>query len=337
MSKKIGSWIFALIVLLLIAPVQEAQAATGATFSLSPELTDARSKQSGYFDIVTTGGSTVELHAKLTNLTNSAKKIRVELTNAYTTNAGQVAYNPGAQADSTAEHTLSQLGPAGQVYTLAADESKDVAVKLQVPKDGLNGEVVGALYAQDLKTYGGKGKGMNLNNRFAMYTAVVVRTSTAYVHPDLRLTRVKTGTQDGQAAVLATVQNTQPQMFGQMTIESKVYRIGAKEPLLTSKKTNYAMAPNSHFVYATRVKKALRSGTYRLELTAKSGTRMWHLHKQFKVSRQAARRVNKVANLKTGPQVAAWVIWLVAVLAVIIIILLVLVLRRHPRKKGHRR
>ncbi|MFD1393950.1 DUF916 and DUF3324 domain-containing protein [Lacticaseibacillus jixianensis] len=333
MLKKFLYWLTGMVALIGIAPAVPVAAANGASFSIKPVFTDAASAKENYFDLLVRPGQTISLPVNVTNVSGVATTVRVSVADAYTGDNGQVGYAPNHRTDDSAQYRLSVLASAPVTLKLAKGATKQAKFTVQVPKGGFKGELVGSLYAADPKAYGGSGSGLSLKNKFAMYTAIVLRTSPQYVSPDLKLRQVKVGIQNGQAAVLATLQNYRPQMFGQMSVHTKVYQAGSKKPVLTRDVSGYAMAPNSHFNFGTMTDHAFTAGRYTLDLLATSGTRRWHFRRQFQVTQKQAADVNRAASLKMAAPFPWWLLILVIGLALLVLLLIFLLWRRRKQDR----
>ncbi|OUC70262.1 hypothetical protein LPCP272_02294 [Lacticaseibacillus paracasei] len=171
---------------------------------------------------------------------------------------------------------------------------------------------------------------MAINNKFAMLVGVVLQTSEAKVAPELKLMDVKPGTQDNQASVLATIQNIKPRLFGEMTLDGKVYRQGSKDPYLTRSEKGWSFAPNSHFDYAIFSKEALAPGTYTLDLTVKGADKTWHWRRNFTITQQQADVIEE--KLGRAPQ-TPWLWIIIAIILALVILILLWLIWRQRRKR----
>lgn len=94
---------------------------------------------SNYYDLVVKPGTTQNLSLSVTNRTAEVRHVRLSVTDAWSQSNGQVSYSPGAPADDSAEHRLTDLGPAPMTLTLAPKEVKTVTVPLKIPRMGSGG------------------------------------------------------------------------------------------------------------------------------------------------------------------------------------------------------
>lgn len=330
--KKLRWWLAGLVMVVmavLAVGTQSVHAASGASFTIAPVLTDSQvGTEDGYFNLMLKPGQEETLAVTVTNLTGKTKRIRVTPTTAGTSNSGQLSYVPGLPTDTSAQYRLSDLMDKGTTITLQPHHASRVSFKLKVPSDGIRGQLLGAIYARDLAGYKQGGTGVTVVNKFAMVIGVMARTSDKEYAPDLKLMGVRPGVQSNQAAVIARVQNNQPRLFGSMKMVAKVTRKGQSKVLLKRTETNMSMAPNSHFDYGVYSKKALSAGTYTLTLTATAHQWHWQFKRNFTITGKQAAKVNKQTNLKPESHFP-WLWVVIGVLVVIILVLLILLLKRR--------
>lgn len=306
--------------------------AQGASFALRP-VYNAESKQVAYFNISAKPGETVTLAADVINEANTTKTIKVSINDAYTTYAGQVAYDPAGPRDNSAKYRLTELTQKPQTVKLNAGEQRRVTFTIPVPKNGFQGELAGSFYAIDTQSYQKSTQGkMTVGNKYAMYSAIILRTSQKYVTPELKMPKLDMGMQAGSAAILATLQNIKPQMFGKMNISAKVYKDDGKKAIISREVNNYSMAPNSHFAFGVYSSHAFTEGKYTIDLTAKSGVKTWHFRKSMTVTQAKADKVNRAASLKVPNRFPWWILIVIGLLLLIIILLLILLLKRRKKE-----
>lgn len=323
-------WVLLGIFALMIVPLHPVQA-VGSSFTIQPVYPDDTSKGRGYYDMTVKPDTTVPLSIVVRNITDSTKQLKVSVADAYSANNGQVAYDPNGPRDDSAKLRLSDLAGKPVMLKLAGQQQQEVTFNIKVPKAGITGELIGSLYVIDTDSYGNnQNQGVGIKNKFAMYTAVVMRTNDTYVRPDLHLRKFDLDARNGKAEAFATLQNYKPQAFGQMTITAKVYHNNGSKPVLTRTASDYSMAPNSHFDFEIPSDKAFTSGDYKLDLLATSGKRRWHFTRTIHVSQAQAAKIDKSASLKM-PGLPWWVIALIVLLVLFILILLFLLFKRRKK------
>ena len=332
--KKLSFWLAGALAVIITAigmQGQTTQAAQGASFTVEPVLTKNQvGMDNSYYNLLLKPGQKQQLAVKVTNLTNKPKRIRVEPTNAGTTDSVQVTYAQDTPRDSSAKYRLTDLVGKGLTLKLPANATQMVNFTVATPNKGFRGVILGAIHAEDLANYQSGGKGVKIVNKFAMNIGVMLQTSMARVNPDLKMHQVGAHLKSNQAAVTARLQNDQPRLVGKMKMVAKVTRQGSRDVLLKQAGTNLAVAPNSHFDYTLYSQKALRPGNYTMTITASSQQSHWHFKRNFTITRQQATKINKQAHLKTE---IPWMWIIVGVLAAIIVILIGLLLVLVRRRK----
>lgn len=333
MKKRKLWWLLALLACLagFAWPAQPTQAAAGARFTISPVLTKNQvGMNNGYFNLLLQPNATETLAVNVTNLSDKKLQVRVTPTTAWTNSNIQIDYGPGAPKDSSASTILTKLMSSGQTVTLAPKATQRVSFTLRTPKAGLQGLVLGAIRAEDQKSYKQRTKGFAISNKFAMVLGVQVQTNKDLITKRLRLTGVKAGVQTNQAAVLATLNNPQPTILNRLQLKAKVMRRGETKALLTRSTTRNAMAPNSHATFAVFSRTALRPGKYTLDLVATNPGHRWHFKENFTITAAQATKINKQVHLKVKYQIP-WLWLLIGLLILIILILLILLLKRRRK------
>lgn len=298
--------------------------AEGASFSVSPQIPEnQRSAVSNYYDLVVKPGTTQNLSLSVTNRTAEVRHVRLSVTDAWSQSNGQVSYSPGAPADDSAEHRLTDLGPAPMTLTLAPKEVKTVTVPLKIPPDGFRGVLLGALYLVDNERSGGEESGgVAIKNRFATVVGVQLQTSTGAINgivPHLKLLRVGAGVHDNQPSVLATLQNDRPTYWGKMRLKATVTKRDQKTVVMQREAANYAVAPNSHFNFAVTNQKALDPGDYTLNLAVTGPHGHWQFRRNFSILVGEADSINKEVGLKRR-FVMPWWGWALIGLALLVVV-----------------
>lgn len=299
-------------------PVQ----AAGAGFTIKPDLPANQLTSASYFDLLVKPAQQQTLTIYVTNTTGSTKTLKVSPVSAYTAYNGVLGYAPNKRHDNSATVTFKQMMSQPQTITLAGKQTQAVHFTLKIPRAGFSGQVLGSLYvtAPTAHTATKQSKGVSISNRFAMVIGVMLQTSRTKVTPQLKMNRVRPGTQANQAAVLANLQNTSPRLLDGLSLNAKIYRAGTKTLVKQRKVSGYSFAPNTNFDYGVLFNKALVPGKYDLALTAKAAGRTWHFTQAFRITRQQSDRIAK----RVGQQPASRLNWWWVALGIILVLLMVI-------------
>lgn len=315
-----------------LSPVTEA--ATGAQFTVTPQLpANQLGGNAGYFNVLVRPGAQQALTIHLANQASQAKTLRVLPVNAFTQNNGQVSYRPNKAKDPAAKLQLTALTSGPVNVRVGAHQGRDVTYHFAIPQAGFLGTLVGAFNVEDVAAYPDDQSGsqnLAIRNQFAMVVAIQLQTTAtaALMKPHVNLVQVKLGKQDGEAAILARLQNDRPRLFGQMTVKASVVPVGRERIVVTRTARDLEMAPNSHFDYALFLKNGLVAGKYELALTATAGQLTWQFTRQFTVTAAAAAQT----GMPEHGELQWW--WLMlGVLLALAVLLWARWRRRNPRSQ----
>ncbi|WP_125702344.1 DUF916 and DUF3324 domain-containing protein [Lacticaseibacillus daqingensis] len=312
-------WGWLLLVGLWVSGAPRPVAAAGAGFTVTPQLPVTQlGGDTGYFNLAVVPGTAQTLTVVVANQSDAAKNMRVQMTDAFTTDTGQISYDPGASKDASAKVRLSEISSAPVTFKLAAHEARPVSLTVVPPASGFIGQVLGGIFVQDRTAYAAGSQSstpLGLANQFALVVGVQLQVSQTLVAPRMKLVSVQPGTQAGQPAVLARLQNDQPRLFGEMTIRATVTPDPGTRTIVTRTVQNFAMAPNSHFDFAVFPPTTLAPGRYWLDLTATTGKYRWQFRTRFTV-------VGDERTGTTGPALFGLPWWLIALIVVGLLLLL---------------
>lgn len=331
---------FSLLLGLLFIHPQLTKANDDLSFTMSVKPVENQiDKQATYYDLMVKPGMKQDLTVVVNNTGEKNKKIRITPTNAITNQNGLIDYSIQEKSfknDSTLTHPFTSLVGAAQTVEIAPNEQKEVVFLLQVPETPFNGIILGGFVADLVESEASdeNKEGVKIVNKFQLVKAVSLRENDQSVSPELVLNDVKPALVSYRTAITANLQNTQPVMFGKMTIDAKISKKGQSNVLKSKKVENLEMAPNSNFDFPISWENdPLDPGTYVLNLVATSGKKEWKFSKEFIIEAKDSQKLNNEAvdlNEKETP----WLLYLL--IAIVILLLLVIVFLIWKKKKDDR-
>lgn len=339
--KKIG------LLVLMIIPFIYADVVTASnedltyTISVKP-VSNQIDKQSTYYDLLVEPSQKETLTVIVSNTGKEEKTLRVTPTNAITNQNGVIDYSrqdKDYKYDSNLKIPFTSLVEKEKQVTVPAGKSEEVRFELTVPKEPFKGMILGGFLVDVVESEQGTDNsasgGVKIVNKFQLVKAVMLRESEEMVKPEVVLNEVKPDLVSYRTAVTANLQNTEPTMFGDMTVEAKVTEKGKKEVLKSDTKKGLEMAPNSNFDYPIMWNnERLDPGEYTLSLLATSGTKKWQFTKDFMITKDESNKLNKEAVELEEPEKPYWLyILIIAIFILLSLILLVLVLRHRAKLK----
>lgn len=337
--KKIGIVIAtAFLIIIGLWSTVSAEAA-GAGFTMDAVQPENQIGDASYFNFKIAPDQSQELTLRVKNLENQAIKIRISPNPAVTNANGQIDYSDhDAKRDTTAKYVITELVSSPQDVALAANETKDVKFTLTAPKEAFSGTIMGGFYAEkrsddSADSSSNEGQMLTVKNNYSLVLGVALTENPDQnITPKLKLNAVRAGLSNEHTAVLANLQNIEPQAFGSMTVDAKIYKKGDDNVFKETKRDNQEMAPNSNYDFAIDwQKEQLEAGEYHLSLVATSGTQEWKFERDFSIAKLEAQAVNEKA-VDTSKQSSN--LWLYVIIGILVLIILFLFVYLLGRKKG---
>lgn len=315
--------------------------AENLNFTVSANQADNQiDKKTTYFDLLVKPNEGQDLTIKIQNSDTSAQKFRVSINRAGTNRNGVIDYSThGVKPDKSLNNDIESLVPAPTTVTVPANSTKEYTFHLNVPAKEFPGVILGGVRVQKISGNDSKAnKGVAIKNQFAYVIGLQLHSNEDYVAPKMKLLNVKAKQYNARNYVTANLQNTEPTIMHSLNINAKVNTKGTKDKVMTIKKNDMSMAPNSNFDFPISANgKALKAGKYTLVLdaTAEKGRYHWHFVKDFVITDKTASKLNKSAvDTKQGPNYFVWIV--LAIIVVIILLAIIIYLNQKNQKKRRR-
>jgi len=309
-------------------------------FSVQAELpTNQINHDAGYFDLMMKPGQQQTVYVRIYNGDEKDHVYDVITNIAMTSNSGSISYSEvepildKSVAFNVAEATNNHKG-----VVVKANTTKRVGITIEMPKKSFEGIALGGInILQQVKQEKNKSSsGFSLQNQFGYVLGLKLQEQKKNtVKPDMKLLSAGPRQINGYNHIVAQLQNPRATIMENLKVSSYVTKNGDSKKLLKTTKEKMRMAPNSNFYYALGDgQKQLKPGKYTLYLNADSekGKYKWNFKKEFTITAQKARKLNKTSVIQPE-KVTNW--WLVGGLAVVILALLgwIIWLLRTRRKE----
>lgn len=342
-NQKIHNWLVKLVVVIIsffmLFPASARAEEGSLNFHVTPEFPDSQIEGStSYFDLNLKAGETDTLTLKLQNAGSEPIKVQITPHTAYTNVNGVVEYGKDAEVpDSTLIYSVDELIEIPDIIELAGNESKTVTLNLHMPDEEFEGLLAGGLRIIEFTEESeieDNGEGVAIKNEFAYIIGVVLSNDRSSVQPDLELLDVFADQLNARNVISATIQNFTPTFVNRLSVEATVQREDETEVLYKANQEQMQMAPNSHFDFPISLEgDRFRSGTYVLNMTARSGEHEWTWSETFTIDADQARRLNR-EDVTIDTSMNWWMIGaLILLIAVIILVVILLVKRKKKPKK----
>jgi len=333
-------WILGFILGLITLNLSMVAYAEKNHFSVNAELPSNQLNQKNtFFDLKMEPGKEQTVYVNIKNDDKVEHKYDVITNLATTSDNGSIIYNEiTPRLDKSLSFNIADATTNQKNVVVKANSTKRVGVTIEMPKKSFEGIALGGInilqqVKQDKKK---SSSGFSLQNQFGYVIGLKLQEQeTNTVKPDMKLLSAGPRQLNGRNHIVAQLQNPRAVIMEDLKVSSYVTKNGDSKKLLKTTKEKMRMAPNSNFYYALGDgQKQLKPGKYTLYLNADSekGKYKWNFKKEFTITAQKARKLNKTSVIQPE-KVTNW--WLVGGLAVVILALLgwIIWLLRTRRKE----
>lgn len=300
-------------------------------------------KDKTHFDLRMTPGQEQTIEVEVKNLSDKEIKVFMNPSTAITNLNGVIDY-PDPKSDIVYDETLkypfSEIANVPESIDLASNETKKVPIRLTLPKTPFDGVIIGALrfYEEDTqKQEETKEKqGMGVRNRFDYLVGVKISENDTPITPELKLLDVKAGQVNYRNAVNIKLQNPQPVILENLSIETEIFPKNSSTPSYKQSKDHMRMAPNSYMEFPVYLmNKAFKPGKYLMKMKATDGDQEWKFEKEFEITKDEADKFNKESAIELEDEIN-WPLYIgigvAIIIALLTIIFFILIFRKNKNK-----
>lgn len=325
----------------ILFPKSLAEAAE-LNFSVKAILPDNQhDKDKTHFDLRMEPGQEQTIEVEVKNLSDKAIKVYMNPSTAITNLNGVIDYpNPKTEIkyDESLKYPFSTIAKMAESVELSANETKKVPIKLTLPNTAFDGVIIGALrfYEEDTEKQEAtqEKKGMGVRNRFDYLVGVKISENDKEVSPDLAILSVKAGQVNYRNAVNVKLQNPQPVILENLSIETEIYPKNSNTASYKQSKDHMRMAPNSNMEFPIYLmNKAFKPGKYLMKLQATDGEQKWSFTKEFEITKEEADKFNEESAVELDKEIN-WPLYIGIGIAIIVILLtIIFFLLIHKKKR----
>ncbi|MGL4695719.1 DUF916 and DUF3324 domain-containing protein [Enterococcus larvae] len=297
----------------------------------------------GYYRLGMTPGQQQTISFVLNNSSSEAITIDLALNGAKTNKNGVIEYaNSEIENDASLVFAFEDLVTGPESVDLAAGETKQVDLSIQMPETSFEGVVAGGIQlmragqAEDADTSGGS----TVINQYAYVISILLQESETELTPDLKFNSAYAGQLNYRNSVYANVSNVVAAYLNDLTVEAQVMKQGSSTVLYEAKKTSMRMAPNSFMEFPITMNgDQMEAGTYTLRMIATSGELSWDWTEEFEISDEEAQKYNERDVGLTQETGIDWTLVAMIVggfvgLVVVIFLVVTLLRRKKGKQKG---
>jgi len=189
------SFCLGIVMLFSLDPDEVIAATAPATvnYSVSPEAaTNQIDKKITYYDLKVTPGQTETIKFKINNADVTDHTYSIAINRATTDVNGVIDYTrSNVKHDADLKYNIEKLVTYPKKISVGAKSSKEVAIKLNMPKGNFSGELLGGILVDEDNQANNKApKGVTLKSKYDYVIGLQLQQNTAAVKSDLKLDKV---------------------------------------------------------------------------------------------------------------------------------------------------
>lgn len=308
--KKYSHNIAVMIILFaaLITMYPTKSSAAGMPFTVDAILPDNQvTLDNIFFDLKVKPSQQQELEFEVSNTADRDIKIAIDLNPGWTNQNGVLSY---AQTDKKVDESLKTpitklIKDSTRTIYLEKGETKSVYFTLNVPSEEFLGIIIGGFTFKEVQKDDEKKNTSNdvvIKNEIQLVKGIRIRESDQEILEKLTINSAKAQLISYKRAFTINVQNPQPDFARDITLKIDVYKGKSKKPIVSEEKIIPSMAPNSSTDLPVFYDEALKSGEYRLKVNVKTPKFKTEAVRNFNVSHQKAKKLNKEVDEVMDPK-----------------------------------
>ncbi|EAH0768589.1 DUF916 domain-containing protein, partial [Listeria monocytogenes] len=230
MKKSFLSLLFIIPLLVTCSNFTEVRAAEGDVgYSVQAHIpANQIDKRQTYFDLKMQPNQKQTVEIDVMNSSNEEIQVEAAINYASTNRTGVIDYtkNDLTKKDKSLEYPLPELAkiPDDQkLLTIPVNGKKTVQVMIEMPAESIDGVVLGAVEFKKKNTKETKKtKGVSLKNEYSYIVGMQLAESDKQVKPHMNLLSIKPALLNYHTAIVANLQNDQPVILENLSIDAKV-------------------------------------------------------------------------------------------------------------------
>ncbi|WP_129044548.1 DUF916 domain-containing protein [Companilactobacillus metriopterae] len=241
------------------------------------------------FELIVKPGETREIKVSVSNFENNNVKIKLQPTNATTSEDGKIAFTDMIKkGDFGLKYAFADMTKA-KTIELGPQETKDLAFKIKIPNEKFSGVIIGGFNVFNV----------NKPNQAHSDVPVWLTESNESIGGILKIHSLGLQVIDSQPNIILNLSNTQPGMMKNLIVHGTIKReswldkigLGDKEQETDQKYPQ--VAPNSRIpLVFNQSQSPIKAGKYHVQAEARSGKATWKFEYEYMISPKQAQEIN---------------------------------------------
>lgn len=312
--------------------------AAGFTYSLTfPE--NQIEENLGYFSLKMIPKQEQVVKIALSNPSDKKVTVSVSLNGAKTNQNGVIEYGESKiENDPSLKLKFEDLVSGPNFVDLLPKETKDLAIKITIPKEGIEGIVSGGiqLMLADQKGVPSSENGSKILNKYAYVVGMLLQETTETLTTDLKLNSVIAGQNNFRNTIFVNFSNVVASYVENMTVVTQITKKGNDNVLFDRKQTGLRMAPNTFLNFPVSMNgERMTAGKYVAKTLVTTNNQKWEWNQEFEIKQADADKYNERDVSLVQEKETDWLVVILIVISILTIIVIstLLLAKRKKRKK----
>lgn len=262
------------------------------TYFVKPVTAENQSKDiTDYFDIQLMANKQQKIYLEIHNNTDEKMTFSTTMENAITNDHGVIEYQHQIEEyDESLKYKLTDLVKVEKTIDVEGNSARKAEMTITMPDEEFDGIILGGIrVSEEIKE---NQKQSGISNIFSYVIPIKLRQNDIAIPNKLNFNGITIGQQNTKNAIKAKLQNPQPSILRDLTLEAKIYKKKDDSIYLETQEV-MKLAPNSSFNYSISLgDKKIKAGEYRLELTASAEDFNETWKEDFEITGSVAKELN---------------------------------------------
>lgn len=250
-----------------------------------------------YFNLRVEPNDIQQLQTEIFNHEDRDIIVNLSVRNSSTNQNGVIVYEEmEAKQDDHVIQLTEVLSFEEEKVIIPAGESKIVSATLEMQDEQFDGVILGGLHFEKELSDDKTSDGVNIQNKFAYLIGVVLSQDERVVPVDFQLKEIKADLINHRTAKVITIENNSPNIIEGLTIHTKIFQDGGKQPIKEKSQEQLNMAPYSTIDFVVDWdKQKIEPGDYLVKVEAKYKAEVWNWEETFTIEEKEANELNAEA------------------------------------------
>lgn len=253
-------------------------------FSITTQLPDSQiNPDVSYFDLRVEPGRDESLEVNVFNHSSETLTVEIHVFNASTNRNGLIVYEPVEPASSLSQPLTEWTSLESNQLTIDSYDVESIQINIS-DIEMFEGIKLGGIYIEKIDNEQEADTNVMISNQYAYVTAIQLSENDEPVMSEVEFISVGPELINYRTAIVATIENVQPEILSDLSIEAQIYEVDSDELVTEQTYENWRMAPNSTADIGINLNnRPIQAGDYRLEMAVFNADYIWEFEELFSI------------------------------------------------------